>query len=72
MHGGSSPLGNSLEQRVFVYSPYQGTNIRTDLSAYMLEIEDEADWHLFFLKWEKPSALLTGIYFVHRMRNLEP
>lgn len=37
MPGGSSPLGNSLDQRLLIYNPYQGTNIKTDLSAYLLE-----------------------------------
>lgn len=37
MPGGSSPLGNSLDQRILIYNPYQGTNIKTDLSAYLVE-----------------------------------
>lgn len=35
--GGTADLGNSLDPRKLIYSPYAGSNIKTNLEAYLFE-----------------------------------
>ncbi|CBL45998.1 Hypothetical protein HDN1F_24150 [gamma proteobacterium HdN1] len=37
MPGGTSRLGNSMDQRLVIYNPFQGTDIKADLSSYLVE-----------------------------------